>query len=161
MREPPQFASYDHDHAMRPSFDSSMDTRAFMYSRSSPFRKRASLIPQPPLAKPIRRVVSASPPISSLVDKPVFIKPPAAMGKFSEQRPTKTVSLVSFTECNRIVSILSCYLEILCIPNYSQARSPSRDLILHGLPTIRSAPTQLQLSSNCISSFLLSTSSPF
>ena len=166
----PQFASYDRDHAMRPSFESPMNTRVStsagphdvsMYSRVVAVLQTSFVDPTTSLAKPIRREVSASPPIPSLVDKPVFIKSPAAMGEFSEQRPTKTVSLGSFADFNGIVNILSSYLDILCILNYAQARSPSRNRILHGLPTIHSAPIQLQLSSNGISSFLLSSSSPF
>ena len=73
-------------------------------------------------SKPIRREDSAPPIILSLVvDEPVFDEPPAGIGESSEQRPTMTVSLGSFAEFNRIMSNSSCYLDILCILNYSQA----------------------------------------
>ncbi len=116
--DPPalQYATYNRDPAVMPlPLDSPMDVArnsasvgprdSSMRLPTSPFRIRASLTPQPSPSKAIRREASAPPPLSSLMSRPVFVKPPIDEGPSSKDlRAQKTMSLGSIAEFSRAVS---------------------------------------------------------
>lgn len=111
---PAQYATYNPDPSTIPlPMDSPMESRLSMSvgprdlsmrPSASPLRLRTSLTPQPSPAKPLRREASAPPPLSSLMSKPVFVKPPPAEGAGRQLREQKTVSLGSLAEYSRFVS---------------------------------------------------------
>lgn len=113
---PAQYATYHSDPSMVPlPMDSPMESRLSMSAgprdlsmrpSASPLRLRTSLTPQPSPAKPIRREASAPPPLSSLMSKPVFVRPPPTGNTGRELKEQKTVSLGSLAEYNRFVRTL-------------------------------------------------------
>ncbi|KLO14865.1 hypothetical protein SCHPADRAFT_289326 [Schizopora paradoxa] len=147
----PQYATYNRDPSAIPlPLDSPMDIARnsasvgprdlSMRPTTSPFRIRSSLTPQPSPSKPIRREASAPPPLSSLMSRPVFVKPPIDE-EFSSKdlRAQKTMSLGSIAEYGRA------------------SRSPARELNLNGMTSLHSAPTKLSMSASSSSNIASKT----
>ena len=83
-----------------------------LFPPASPLRLRNSLTPQPSSARLIRREASAPPPISNLMVKPIFVKPPKQTSVPRESSDRNSLSLGSLAEFER-VSIFVLLMRLL------------------------------------------------
>ena len=110
---PSRYASVYRDSTMIPlPVDSPRESRfsmglrdVSMQPRTSPFKPRPSNPSQSDLITSVRREVSAPPPVANLMSKPMFVKPPQGERVSRKLEEQQTMSLGTFTEFNREVSL--------------------------------------------------------